>query len=228
MMSQSVQMQLKIKVDYKIILLSLIISLALCYLALFLEYRHIFTLDYFVSQSISYVDGYEWYRKEQSIIWLNVAGIFVVVLVRAFVLSLVLYTSHKVANIAVRFIQEVTIASIATTVFSLNYLVTVGGKVLGLIPYTFETANNNYRYQSVNVLLDGYNSLYYLEAPLDLLNISQVVFLVILVFTTRIILNPKTDKSKLKISTSTLVGYLTFLFLIINVFVLINIFQHYE
>lgn len=220
-------MPLKIKMNGRIILFGLILSLVLCYFALFLEYRYIFTLEYFASQSVSYVDAYKWYRQELSIIWLNVVGILAVVLGRTLVISLVLYTSHKVANVSVRFDQEFAIASIATIIFGLNYLVTVIGKVTGFIFYSPETINNNYRYQSVNVFFDSCISLSCLKAPLDLLNISQAVSLVVLVVFSWIILNLKTYKSKLKILVSTLIGYMTFLFLVINVFILTNIFQYY-
>ncbi|MDY3884875.1 hypothetical protein [Porphyromonas somerae] len=227
MISEHIQMPLKVKMNGRIILFGLILSLVLCYSALFLEYRYIFTLEYFVSQSVSYADAYEWYRQELSIIWLNVVGVLAIILGRTLVISWILYTSHKVANVSVRFDQEFAIASIATIIFGLNYLVTVIGKVTGLISYSPETVNNNYRYQSVNVFFDSCISLSCLKGPLDLLNISQVVSLVILVVFSLIILNSKTYKSKLKILVSTLIGYMTFLFLIINAFILTNLFQYY-
>ncbi len=228
MMSQPRQLQLKSKSDSKIFFLGLVISVVLCYFALFIEYRYLFTLDYYIFESSSLEEAYEWYRKEQSIIWLNIVGIFIVILVRDFIVSLILYSSHKVTNIAVRYVQELSIASVATTVFGLNYIVSVVGKVCGLISYTSETVNNNYRYQSVNVLFNGYGNLNHLKAPLDLLNISQIVFIVVLIITSRIILSPNTKSAKIKTSISTLIGYLAFLFLMINIFVLINIFKFYK
>lgn len=205
------------------------ISIILSFIALFLEYRYLFTLDYYISESQSLTDGYEWFEKEQSIVWLNVVGILGLVILRTACIALVLYISHKVTNLQVVFTQELAISSIATTIFSLNYLCSVAFKIIGLIPYTRDSINNNYRYQSLNVFFtDNIEIISVFKGGLDMLNITQMIFVIILFVTTWVFSSTETSKDKMKLSSASLLGYILFLFILFNLILLVNLIILYE
>lgn len=167
-------------------------------IALAFEFKFIFT-DEFYYQSFENKSTYEkiqnFINTDRNSEWLNYMYALFRILIPSFLIAGLLYIGAIIKELKIKFPQLFKIALKAQIVFALNYFLSVILKWGDLIENHWENINNNYHYQSLLVFFKGYELPYWLYYPLQSVNITELIHILILAVGIRSLLTFKYIKS---------------------------------
>jgi hypothetical protein len=155
-------------------------------LSLIVEFKYIFT-DEFYKQALENKSNSpdkisQFIIKDRQTEWVNYPFIFIVVLVPTIAITSVLFLGSILKEYKVSFKSIFSIVLKAQIVFAINYLLAVVLRSLGLIKYDFGNVNNNYEFESVFAFFKVEKIQYLLHYPLQFLNITEFVHIMVLSF----------------------------------------------
>lgn len=161
-----------------------IINIAIYIISLTLELKFIY-LDSFYYQELGHKLGSEEaILKEMSVqrgmdIY-NYLWIPVHILISCSLIALCLFIGFNIANIRLNIKNCIRFSLAGIIVFSINYLISVILKIFGIVQYNYNTVDDIYSYQSVNVLFIGKKLPAWAFKLLGQINITEVVFVLFL------------------------------------------------
>lgn len=178
----------------KIILFLIFIGCIIYAIALFIEFKWIFTDEYFTSHYLNK-------DYSQILIYLNKKDILInylliplVALTPILGVAICLWIGFNILEKDATFSKCLLVSSWSNLIFPLNYLLSVILRVSNFLPYDQTNANNNFQYQSVLVFIKKDIpdwSIY----PLEKINITEFLFVLLLGYFIHKIFNIKYFKS---------------------------------
>lgn len=110
----------------------------------------------------------------------NYLWIPVHILISCSLIALCLFIGFNIANIRLNIKNCIRFSLAGIIVFSINYLISVILKIFGIVQYNYNTVDDIYSYQSVNVLFIGKKLPAWAFKLLGQINITEVVFVLFL------------------------------------------------
>ncbi|MDR1984520.1 MAG: hypothetical protein LBQ28_06835 [Prevotellaceae bacterium] len=156
------------------------------FVALTLEFKFVFTDDFYLnSLSTRYDDHsklFEFIRSDRALEWTNYFIAFAIVGVPALLIAFTLNVGTLFCEYKIKFAKLFNIALKAQIIFALNYLVSIILKCTGIIETNWDMIDNNYFYQSAAYFFKGNGYPFWIMYPLQIINITEIVHLLILAF----------------------------------------------
>lgn len=151
--------------------------------ALTIELRYIFTDNMYFNS----LEGKRTIEGIQNLItgerkreWLNYPIAGLVILVPSLLIGFCLNLGAVLKDYKASFTNFFGIAMKAQIIFALNYLTSIILRALGLVNFSYTTANNNYEYQSALVFFDTKALPVWLLYPIQCINIAEIIHILLL------------------------------------------------
>jgi len=159
------------------------VLIAIYSIALTIEFRFVFTDDLYLGlqaskkslENIQNLISSE--RKSQ---WINYPITILIVLIPSLLISFCLNIGTVIKEYKTSFIKLFEIAVKAQMVFAINYLLSIVLKATGVIHFSLTTVNNNYNFQSALIFFDNKVLPYWLIYPIQCINLTEIVHILIL------------------------------------------------
>ncbi len=155
------------------------------FVALTIEFKFVFTDDFY-HQSFDAKNSYE---QVQSFIiadrnkeWLNYPFAIFRILIPSTLITSLFYLGKIIREFKVSFFELFEVALKAQMIFAINYILAVILRLRDLIDGDWASINNNYYYQSLLIFFRESNLPYWLYYPLQCINISEFLHILILTF----------------------------------------------
>lgn len=161
-----------------------IINIAIYIISLTLELKFIYSDSFYYQELGHKLGSEEAFLKEMSVqrgmdIY-NYLWIPVHILISYSLIALCLFIGFNIANIRLNIKNCIRFSLAGIIVFSINYLISVILKIFGIVQYNYNTVDDIYSYQSVNVLFIGKKLPAWAFKLLGQINITEVVFVLFL------------------------------------------------
>jgi len=187
------------------------------FIALKIEFTYVFTDNFYFSSFIDTVSSIDNYiHAERNVEWINYLLVFVIILIPTVGISIALNIGAVFKEHKVKFIQIFKIVLKSQIIFSLNYLFSVLLRIIGALDVNMKTINNNYSYQSSLCLFDGVNISSWLQYPLQIINITEIIYVFMLAYGYKNLCNIK--YSKALFFTIACYGGLIFIWVVFSIF----------
>ncbi|MFV0391959.1 MAG: hypothetical protein ACK5KP_08795 [Paludibacteraceae bacterium] len=196
-----------------------IFNCLLYFVALFLEFRYIFTNEFYAQNLNHYTEKqvFDFILLERNAEWANYVFAIGLVLMSSLLIATILYIGFNLKTISVSFRKSYRIAVQSIVVFSLNYLISVSLKLFGVVKYDINNVNDVYAYQSVLRFLNTNKIPQWALYPLEKINISEFVYFAFLAILIHLHFK-MTKKTSLKYAMA-IYGSGLFIWIVITVFI---------
>lgn len=161
-----------------------IINIVIYIISIALELKFVYSDAFYYQELGKKLGSQEAFLKELSVqrgmdIY-NYLWIPVHLLASCGLIALCLFIGFNIANIRLTIKNCFRLSLVGIIVFSLNYLVSVILKIIGVVQYNYNTVDDIYTYQSLNVLFAGKQLPSWAYILLGQINITEVVFVLFL------------------------------------------------
>lgn len=172
------QKYFKLNIWWALIIISCLYSLSLV-----IEFQFIFTDEYYRS-SFSKIYPHEYIEgiiiRERESEWINFLFVPGVILIPSILIAFVINLIAILKDINLKFGEILDISIKSSIVFALNYFISTILKAFGLLNKEIWNIDNNYDYQSLAILFKDSGYPDYILYPLQLVNVSEIVFILFL------------------------------------------------
>lgn len=162
------------------------------FVGLYLSYRYLYNetnyMDTF-SDKLSTISIQKMIAAENSTVWINYTIAALLVFVSSFLVSICISIGTLVNEVKIRFTHVFSLAVKSHIIFALNFLFITVLKAAEIIPYTLGNAHNDYWFQSALMFFDVKKLPAWSYYPLQSLNITELIHILLLSFGTGILLN---------------------------------------
>jgi len=151
--------------------------------ALTFEFRVIFTDEYYIqsfNEKASYEQIQDFIFADRQIEWQNYPYAFFRIIVPSFLIASVLFVGVILKDLKISFYKLFGVTVKAQIVFAINYVLAIIMKTVGWLDNSWESINNNYSYQSLLVFFKEVNLPYWLYYPLQSINITESLHVLLL------------------------------------------------
>jgi hypothetical protein len=158
----------------------------LYFVALTLEFKFVFTDEFYLNSLSSHYDDHskmiEFIHSDRALEWTNYFISFAIVIVPAVLIAFILNVGVIFREYKIKFTKLFKITLKAQIVFAVNYLVSIVLKATGVIETNWNTIDNNYFYQSAAYFFRDGNYPFWVMYPLQIINITEIIHLLLLAF----------------------------------------------
>ena len=175
-----------------------LINVGLYILVIFIEYKYIFTDDYYTQYLRplfhSQNDFIEALKESSQAELYNYLWCPVHVAIQTFLISLCLFIGFNALNYYIKWLDSIKATLLAIIVFSINNVIIIGLKACGIIAYNPETVDDVYFFQSIGYFFidEGYPDIIY--EFLEKFNFIELIFCLFLSYTMNLFLQLKYSK----------------------------------
>jgi hypothetical protein len=166
-------------------------------LSLNIEFKFIFT-DEFYMQSFKNQDSesaINYMLKDREYNWINYLYIPVITIIPAILIGICLYVGSIFINIKISFVKLFNISLKSQIIIAVNYFVSVILKSSSLIERNYNNINNNYDFQSARVFFRNEDLPYWLNYPLQCINITEIIYILFLAVGVQLVFKIKYPKA---------------------------------
>ncbi|MCG8410048.1 MAG: hypothetical protein MI739_02060, partial [Bacteroidales bacterium] len=162
-----------------------IIIIGLYFIALGVEFKYIFTEDFYLDAfkgQNNLENIYEFIAKDKSSEWVNFPIVLIIVLVPTLIIAFILNLGAALKEYKFRFTSLFKISLKAQMVFAINYLVITILKVFNLLDRHYDNINNNYDFQSLLIFFKDKKLPLTVRYFLQYINISEITYILLLAY----------------------------------------------
>lgn len=190
------------------------------YIALTIELNFIFTNEFYIEslkQNHNFDKINSLIEMDRNVEWVNYIFVFIIILIPTIFISMSLNIAAIFKEYKVKYSNIFNIVLKSQIIFSINYLISIILRWQGILENKIETINNNFNYQSVLSLINSKALPEWSIYPLQVINVTEIVYVFILAYGIKELFKIKYNKSLLLVIVcyiSILIIWIVFSFLL--------------